>query len=252
MLETAYIRYTGNLPNNQNTYAAADGFNQMGVRIKPFRAFDEINLKDMPDLGDEAIVCGNIGDVLQALKLIGIAAPASLDYPEHLSWMVKRQIATVTLEDVRQTKVPVFVKPIAQKLFTGFVFDPEDPICGLNVAVYPDETSCLMSDVVNFVSEWRCFVRHHAIQGVKHYKGDWTKSPSADNLGVAMALGKSAGMPDAYALDLGVVQDPITGAEHTQLVEANEGFALGGYGLASIVYARFLETRWEQFIKSRL
>jgi len=251
MLEKAYVRYSGDLPNNPNTYAAADGFTQMGVRIVPFRNFEDISLENMPDLGDEAIVCGNIGDVLKALKLIGIDAPPTLDYPSHLDWLVKRNVVTTTLGQVRETVKPVFVKPIAQKLFTGLVFDPENPLSRLAVAVFDDEMPCLMSDVVNFVSEWRCFVRHHAVQGVKHYRGDWTKAPSADNLGVAMALGKSAGMPDAYAIDLGVVENPDTGVCHTELVEVNEGFALGAYGLSSVVYARFLETRWEQFVHNR-
>lgn len=100
-----------------------------------------------------------------------------------------------------------------------------------------------MSDVVNFVSEWRCFIKHHALVGVKHYKGDWTISPSASQLEVAMTLGRKT-MPDAYSLDLGV-----TSEGKTLLVEANEGYALGSYGLASIVYAHFLEARWEQFFR---
>jgi len=114
----------------------------------------------------------------------------------------------------------------------------------LKVAVYPHETPCLVSEVVDFVSEWRCFVKHDQLVGVKHYRGDWDKAPDRKVLDKAVKLGKGK-MPRAHALDLGVTEDG-----QTLLVEANEGYALGSYGLASLVYARFLEARWEQFTQA--
>jgi len=244
MLEKAYIRFRENLPDNQNTHAAAEGFAMQGVEIVPFYGFGDINLKNMPELGERAIICGNIGDVWEALKAIGKSVPTPVDYPEHLRWMLGREVQKVTLEEARGMVERKFLKPVQQKLFTGFIWDPSDPRCRLNVAVYPPETPCWVAEEINIVSEWRCFIKHHAIVGVKHYKGDWTRAPSADQLGVAVTLGRAV-MPNAYCLDLGV-----TDAGKTILVEATEGYAVGCYGLASLVYARFLETRWEQLLIS--
>lgn len=240
-LDKAYIRFSGGLPNNQNTYAAADGFNQVGVDIVPFRSIEEIEGFD--DIGESAIVVGNIGDVWAALKKMGVPRPVELDYPEHLDWLMGRTVKKVQIEDIRRSDKRVFVKPVIQKLFTGLVWDPHDPRSRLVLAPYPYETECLVTDVIDFVSEWRCFIKHDALVGVKHYKGDVFQTPSASQLEVAMTLGRGK-MPAAYSLDLGVTSDG-----KTLLVEANEGYALGCYGLSSIVYARFLEARWEQFVR---
>lgn len=239
-LGKAYVRFREGLPDNPNTYAAADGFTQMGIEIVPFYGFGD--LESVTDLGPDAIVCGNIGDVWTALKVMGLPRPDGLDYPDHLKWLLGREIRQMTLADIWYRTDQVFVKPASLKLFTGLVWDPDDPRSRLSLAPYPDDTPVLVTDVVDFVSEWRCFVKHDLVIGVKHYKGEWDKAPNRKVLNEAVRLGKGR-MPAAYALDLGVTSCGVT-----LLVEANEGFALGHYGLSSIVYARFLEARWEQFV----
>lgn len=240
MLEKAYVRFREDLPDNQNTYAAADGFTQMGVKVVPFYGFGD--LETFTDVGSEAIVCGNIGDVWAALKMMGLPRPKELDYPDHLKYLLGREVSETTLDTVRGYTKQVFVKPVLQKLFTGFVWDPSDPRSRLALAPYEHDTPVLVSEVVEFESEWRCFVKRDQLVGVKHYKGDWSKTPDKDVLNEAICRGKGK-MPWAHALDLGVTSDG-----RTLLVEANEGYALGHYGLASLVYARFLEARWEQFV----
>lgn len=243
MLEKAYVRFLGGLPNNQNTYAAADGFNQMGVNVVPFRHIDEIQGFD--DLGDAAMVCGNIGDVLAALDKIGLPHPVEVDYPSHLGWLMGRSVKTMRIEDVRRGTERVFVKPVTQKLFTGLVWSPDDPLARLVLAPYEYDTPVMVTGVVDFVSEWRCFVKRHTLVGAKHYKGDWSKAPNRKLLETAIAQGRGI-MSDAYAIDMGVTVEG-----ETLLVECNEGFALGNYGLASVVYASFMEARWEQFLRGR-
>lgn len=239
-LEKAYIRYFGNLPNNENTYAAAHGFDMMGLKIVPFHDAAEIERFD--DLGESTIICGNIGDVLLALKKMGVEKPAELDYPEHLNWFLGRNIRRMRIEDVRRGTERLFVKPVTQKMFTGLVWDPEDPRSRLVLAPYEYDTPVIVSDIVEFESEWRCFIKHDTLIGVKHYKGDWCKAPARLLLDEAIRLGVGK-MPAAYVLDLGVTADG-----KTLLVETNEGYAVGCYGLPSLVYARFLEARWEQFV----
>lgn len=243
MLEKAYVRFLGGLPNNQNTYAAADGFNQMGVDIVPFRSLEEID--EFDDLGEKAMVCGNIADVLKALDKMGVPHPIEVDYPTHLNWMMGRTVKTMRIEDVRRGTDRVFVKPVTQKLFTGLVWSPDDPRSRMVLAPFDYNTQVMVTEVVDFVSEWRCFVKRHALVGAKHYTGDWTKVPSRHLLDTAIAQGRGI-MSDAYTIDLGVTADG-----QTLLVEVNEGFALGCYGLASVVYASFMEARWEQFVRGR-
>lgn len=244
MLEKAYIRFRENIPDNPNTYAAAEGFNMMGVKIVPFYGFGDINAENMPDLGPKAMVCGNIGDVWEALKVMGLPRPAEIDYPEHLHEFMYRTVEYTTLDTIRDGVRRCFVKPVQQKLFTGLVWSPDDPIARLNVAVYPHDTPVMVTDVMEFLSEYRCFVRNDELIGVKHYRGDWSESLDRSVVEEAVRSGRGKGMPRAYALDMGVLN-----SHETALVEVNEGYALGSYGLPSLLYARFLETRWEQFTR---
>jgi hypothetical protein len=243
MLDKAYVRFRENIPDNDNTYAAAEGFNMQGIPVVPFYGFGDLNLENMPDLGPGTIVCGNIGDVRQALKLMGKPDPANFDYPQHLDWMLGRNIEVMPLERVRDGVRRCFVKPIQQKLFTGLVWDPADPRSRLLVAVYPHETPCFVSDTVDFISEYRCFFKRDQPIGVKHYKGDpfVALDRATYDKAVKCCRGK---MPDAYVLDMGVTDDG-----RTLLVESNDFFAVGAYGLASLVYARGLEARWDQLTR---
>lgn len=243
MIEKAYVRYRESMPDNANTYAAAEGLSMTGVKIVPFYGFGDINAENMPDIGVKAMLCGNIGDVWEALKIMGLPRPKEIDYPKHLQKHMYRTVKHTTLGEVTRGVRTCFVKPVQQKLFTGLVWSPDDPIARLNVAIYPLDTPVLVTNVLDFVSEYRCFVRDDELVGVKHYKGDWSKPLNREVVEDAVHHGRRKGMPWAYAIDMGVLS---TG--ETALVEVNEGYALGSYGLTSIVYARMLETRWEQFV----
>lgn len=243
MLDKAYVRFRENIPDNANTYAAAEGFNMQGIPVIPFYKFGDLSIENMPDIGSEVIVCGNIGDVRMALKLAGKRDPENLDYPPHLEWMLGREIEVMPLEKVRDGTRKCFVKPVQQKLFTGLVWDPSDPRSRLLVAAYHDDTQCYVSDPVEFVSEYRCFFKNNTPIGIKHYKGDpfVALDEYTYNRSVNCCKGK---MPVAYVLDMGVTTDG-----KTLLVEANDAFAVGAYGLSGIVYARMLEARWKELTR---
>lgn len=243
MLEKAYIRFRENIPDNANTYAAAEGFAIQGIPVVPFHGFGDLNLENMPDLGPAAIVCGNLGDVWDTFTMLGIPIPEPIDYPDHLRWLMGRDIEHVSLGQVRGLVTRKFVKPVKQKLFGGFVFDPLDPRSRLAAAPYPDDTPCIIADEMRFSSEYRCFVKDDCPVGIKHYRGDsfTTIDKATYNKAIKCNKGK---MPRAYAMDLGVVE--ATG--ETALVECNGAYALGSYGLNGFVYARFLEVGWQQLM----
>jgi hypothetical protein len=241
-IHTAYCRYDGDYPCSINGSSAVQGFNYLGLKIVPFYGFGDIETD--VDCGPEALVYGYIGDVHLALKKLGLPMPKPLDYPEELRDFLGRDFKEGLLGDIRDRQIPegIFVKPQEHKVFTGFVYRGVRPD-RLRLATYPDETPVYYSDVVSFISEYRAFVLDGKILDVRRYNGDWSKAPSRDV--VEAAVRAYTGSPRAYALDFGV-----TSEGQTLLVEANDGFALGSYGLPPEGYARMIEARWEEITES--
>lgn len=73
----------------------------------------------------------------------------------------------------------------------------------------------------------------------KHYWGDPLKFPSAEI--IRFAIQDYASAPDAYGIDFGVTKEG-----KTLLIEVNDAWTLGCYGLEAHLYAKFLLTRWAQ------
>ena len=62
---------------------------------------------------------------------------------------------------------------------------------------------------------------------------------------IAEAIKDYPSMPAGCALDFGV-----TDKRTTILVEMNDGYSLGAYGLAPVLYARLLAARWAEMTGS--
>ena len=91
-----------------------------------------------------------------------------------------------------------------------------------------------------FQCEYRVFVLNRRPFACKHYRGNSLIFP--DSRVVLEAIEAYSSSPIAYALDVGV-----TDRGDTLLVEINDGYSLGSYGLLPIAYARFIEARWKEF-----
>lgn len=240
-IHTAYCRHNGDLPTI-NGATAIEGFDTLGIKVIPFQGFGDID--DVVDCGPEALVYGYIGDVHLALKKMGLEIPLSLDYPEELKGFFGREIWQGVLLDV--TSHPgqeVFVKPIEHKLFTGLLWKGSRDN-RLALAPYHDHTPVWISEPVKFVSEYRCFILDGELMDVRRYKGDWSVAPARSPVEEAIQCLKG---PRAYALDFGVTEDG-----RTLLVEFNDAYALGAYGLHAAVYARMIEARWEELTEPLL
>jgi len=149
-LRKVYIRYKEDLPDGPNVFAALDGFRFLGTETAPFYGFGDIDT--LSDLGPDVGIIGYLGDVHIALKKLGKPVPEVLDYPLELRSFLGREVRATILREIRESVGPIFLKPVAHKLFTGFVWKKSRGD-RLQLAIYPSETPVWVSDVVNFVSE---------------------------------------------------------------------------------------------------
>lgn len=221
---------------SHDVYDAWDGFQELGEEVRPF---GESSLRHGL-LGNTRadVVCGWVRTIRLAWERLGVRAPAPIDYPQPLATWLHRRVWPGTLRDLAALDRPAFVKPAADaKLFDGRVHMPGDAIA----VRQPVETSVWMSDVVQWRSEWRAYVRGGSIIGAYPYRGDWRVSPSWSDLDAMVHSWSDS--PCAYALDIGVLIDG-----RTALIEANDAWALGNYGLLPADYAGLLRMRWDEIV----
>lgn len=220
--------------HNDNFYKAWLGFYEMG--------FETVLFSDRQGLREsnrEDVVVGYVGTVASRLHDFGIDTYLP-DYPEELNKYLGRKIWTSTIDTVNANPDlwPVFVKSKQNKRITGVVVNsPKDLIgCG---SCY-ENPECFCSEVVDFVAEWRVFVRYKKIIDVRPYKCDWRVHYDPDVIESAVKAYVSA--PNGYAIDFGLTAD-----RRTLLIEVNDGYALGSYGLFYPEYAKLLSARWAEF-----
>jgi hypothetical protein len=153
----------------------------------------------------------------------------------------------------------VFVKPFNIKQFNGFVFDPNKIITDysdhdveqLNIVLSMKlEEFIWISDVVNFIYEYRYYIQNGEIIGHARYDDLEEENVPEPNLQIVKSyinllscLYKWKNKP--YCLDFGVLD-----SGETCMVELNEAWAIGLYGdaLNSKEYLNFLIAGWKYLV----
>lgn len=220
---------------NVNAFIANEGFNHFGFETEKFYKVEEIE-----DKNAEHIVVGGIGNIRKRLGILELERNQNeIDYPIELQKYLDRKIWKSTLETIlKEQKFNIFIKPdIETKKFPGKVFKNEFDFIGLIDEDNPTKVLC--SEIIDFKTEFRCFVRYKEILDIRRYKGDWDKT--IDLNVVKNAISDFTSQPNSYALDFGITED-----KKTILVEVNDGHSLGSYGISSQNYAKFLSARWSQ------
>lgn len=234
-----YIQsHENQIPRNYNFMNAYQGFREMGFEIINFHDSEKLRESERED-----IVVGYVNTVRERLFDFGVATP-EIDYPDELQKYLGRKIWKSTMSEINNdpAKWPVFVKPLEDKQFTGVVVNSPKDLIGCGIAGVNQDVYC--SEVVEFAAEWRCFVRYGRILDVRQYKGDWRRHFDASVIDSAVKDYSSA--PAGYSADFGLTADG-----RTLLIEINDGYALGCYGLFYLDYAKLLSARWAELTSTK-
>lgn len=227
----AYIYSFEGRPWNEECLAAFNGFSKLGIECVLFSTNEQLEQRTPED-----VVVGGMLIMHHALSEMGISPPV-FDYPDELKKYRGRNIRTVKLKDLKQEKLPVFIKPTEEKAAKGIVVNNWADIS--EYEHLDPKMDILCSDVVSFLSEWRCFIRYGKIIGIQFYNGDITNR--CDLSVIEEAVRDFTTIPAACSLDFGKTDDG-----RTLLIEMNDGFAIGCYGLDDTLYAKFLAARWAE------
>lgn len=195
-------------------------------------------------IGAADLVVGSLPFVKAALRHRGVVLPKEQSYPLGLRHLLRRRIWPSTVRKVRESLElsprPFFLKPSERaKRFTGFViFDSMD----LRLGGVSNSEKVWCSEVVSWKSEWRVYVANGQVLHQGHYHGDPEVKPSQGIVSEAVAImSAEADSQSAFALDLGVLS---TG--ETALVEVNDAYGIGAYGIEAGLYYTFLKARWDE------
>lgn len=227
--ETAY---------SMNRQSALVGFTARGEEVILFGPDD---LDGLPLTRDD-IVVGGIGYVRRAFDRLGFDVPDLESVPPSLADHAGRKTWRGPIIDARRAVErgeALFIKPLPSqtKVFNGQPLRQFSDL--LPTSHLPDDMIVDCAELTPFVSEFRAFILRGEIIDLRPYKGDPLVFPDVSVLRAAVAAHEDA--PAGYALDVGVVEDG-----RTLLVEVNDGYAVGAYGLAPIRYAAMIDARWEQ------
>ena len=232
-----YIRQS-KLPSEVsiNKYNAQVGAYLLGEEVVLYQSFSEIK-----KLTSDDIVVDYITETRALLKIMGLNVPV-YDYPIELKDFYGRKIYAGILGEI--VNIPdnwgKFIKPKAgSKVFTGRVVNGTRDLIGIGL---PFDYPIWISEVVEFIAEWRCFVLDGQVLDVRPYTGDYHAHFDASVIDEAISCWKDA--PIAYGLDIGVTRDG-----RTLVVEVNDGYALGNYGLSPLNSINFHKARWKEMVK---
>lgn len=242
MVTSAYIQEEGNGRLGAEERDLITGLRERGIPANLFTR-KRLARRQLP-LGRNTLVAGEVPVVLGALRQLGLEPPAPNDYPTSLRHLLHRRVWASTVRRLRDDMFeglgqPVFAKPLGrQKRFTGRVFASPNDLIHLEGA--SGAASIHYSEVVEWVSEYRVFVVWGRVVGIRHYGGDPAVQLNEAVVAKAVDLLSASGEATAgYGLDLGV----LSGGQ-TALVEWNDGFSLGSYGLDPGHYTDLILARW--------
>ena len=219
-------------------------FWERGYEVIPFERNDLLEGRLDDDLlrdKENTLVYGAVAVVRDALSRLSVAAPPNLDFPPMLKAFFGRAIYEGTMGEIRKLesenpeRLPLHVKPRDRhKLFKGTLvrgFADLIPISGVD-----DSEPIIIQESVVLQSEWRATILRGEIVNVANYKGDPLSFP--DRSTMLNAVEAFQERPIGFAMDWG-----ITDAGQTILVEVNDGYALGNYGVRGHQYTAMIECR---------
>lgn len=144
------------------------------------------------------------------------------------------------LEDAKSRKI--FIKPVQTKLFSGLILDGAQYSCLNNIDL---DTEVYVFSVFKhkIVTEWRAYIYKNEVVDYRFYSGDFGIMPNI-NFAKEIAKGnKDYKFPIAYTIDVAQLEDGSL-----KMVEFNDFWAIGNYGVPPDLYFRMLRDRYLEIV----
>ena len=226
------------IPHHFDCACAMYGAMELGLDYK-LVTFEEVQSGKWDNLIRTHLFVGSVEFMTEVFSRVGIEQP-------RLPMNNLREFKEMKLKDFIYTE-PVFIKPKSIKAFTGFVVDEvsKSMIGGLD-----GELDIIVQEVLPSIkSEWRCYVFNGKIVDVRHYSGDIYGDTeyivrTYNRNQIYLLVGD--GMPETFVIDIAF----RGGGKGVTVIEFNDMWAIGNYGVPNDLYVRMLKQRYFDIIKN--
>lgn len=237
-----FVQLKNNLPINVDIQNAIDGFEYLGYDIVGF-TFEDIIAGKLDFKSKSNPVVGSIDSMSLLFRNIN-KYPTPIDFPDSIikSGILNRNIINMKLDEFinefKQNHKPMFVKPIQTKLFDGTIISSIEQLSYLRF----DNCNVFVSEPIEILSEHRIYVHNKKAIYSCNYSGDFRVNPDFNY--VDKLIETYTEQPIAYTIDVAILKDGSM-----TVVEFNDFWSIGSYGLYSIDYAQMLLDRYFEIIK---
>lgn len=216
-------------------YGAMD--NAMDFRLT---SLEEVKSGKFDALIRKNLFVGSVEFMREVFKRIGLE-------DVRLPMNSNRKCEIITLGDAHKRVSDgskLFIKPVEIKLFTGLILDGMQYSCLSNL---PDETKVIAYKLFNgkIISEWRLYIHDDKLIDARNYSGEFIVSPNYEYAMTVIANNKGK-FPCAYTVDIAVLE-----SNENVVVEFNDMWAIGNYGIPNDIYLRALKDRYFQIVKDK-
>jgi hypothetical protein len=222
------------LPSHFDAACALYGALEQNQDIR-LTSFEEVESGKFDTLIRSHLFVGSVDFMTEVFKRAGKIIGSMQPYQSSVSKLLleaKSEIASGK---------KLFIKPVQNKLFTGMVFD----LMTLSTLdKYPNDTRVLVSLPFEskIIAECRCYVRFNKIVDVRNYSGDFTVIP--DIKWTENIVKNLIDFPSAYTIDVCLLENG-----QTEVVEFNDMWAIGNYGIDNSDYYKLLRERYFEIMR---
>ena len=225
--------------DSQALWKAAAAAGWTTERLSGWRVPEHLRAAPQPVLYGEALFGPALAEQL-GLQLLNPAEDWLVRLPRSYS---QRDISLCSLGEARQRTAPAFIKPPNDKSFEAAVYQGADLPQGLDEAM-----PVLVSEVVHWTCEFRCFVLNRELQTLSLYARDGAPQEhldyacTPDELAAATAFVHSVladarvDLPRATVIDVGQIA-----GRGWACVEQNAAWGAGLYGCQPAAVLRVVE-----------
>lgn len=250
-----YVETKRGFPVNSDIQKAIDGFESLCYDIVPFQHSD-IVLGRYDYAATKNVFVGSIDTMKLLFNRIG-KTPEDIDYPQFLfdKNLLTRKISKSILKDVidNYSGEEVFIKPIKTKLFDGMLVTKKEDF---NYFKGYENELVWVSDKIYIASEWRVFVHNNQFVDCCKYSGFYRNSPNIEYINILIE-DYSPNSPKSYTIDIAMLDwykmgigcyDKRVMSENFNIIEFNDFWSIGSYGLDCVKYAEMLKDRYEEIV----